>query len=509
MLGKLRCDGDYSSGSIRAGELNTMISVVIPALNEEKLIARCLESLQKQDYSEPFEIIVVDNGSLDGTVQIARGLGVRVVDCPKKGVALARQCGADAARGDIIVQADADTIYPIWWLSRIQFQFRRRPAAVAVAGTFIYIKPPWWARIEYFLRVFFGILSSVVFGHPLVISGANLAFYKRALVRIGGYQPGSYSADQINIATRLSTVGKVVYDGRLWCATSDRSVTKPVFSILIAFIGHISRFSGYVFASLGALFNRRKKRRFSLSTGTYIKIAIPAIIISVLCYGYFVPASPVFGKVYSRSVTTNKVIALTFDDGPNEPYTSQVLDVLKQYDIQATFFVVGYNVKLYPETVKRIVDEGSVVGDHSYYHNANHALKFNGDKDILLAEQAIYDATGLKPHLYRPPHGKKSPWELDAIKHDGFVEVVWNISTNELSGRSPQFLAEQIIKKASPGGIILMHDGYGTIHNAPRADKSKTVAMLPLIIERLEAEGYTFVTVPDLLHIPAYNRTDE
>jgi peptidoglycan-N-acetylglucosamine deacetylase len=486
-----------------------MLSVVVPAFNEEKLIKESLESLKKQDFQGEYEIIVVDNGSRDNTLQIARNMGIKVVSCPEKGVAFARQCGAEAACGEIIVQADADTIYPVWWLTRIAAHFKRHPGAVAVAGTFVYKNPPWWANFEYFLRVFFGMLSSLVFGRPLIISGANLAFTKKAFTQIGGYEHGAYSSDQINIATRLSTLGKVIYDGRLYCWTSERSVNKPVFSILAALVRNLSYFARYVGDTLGLVMKKRKPKLTSVSTGTYLKIAIPALVIGILCYGYFVPASPVFGKVYYRSNTTSKVIALTFDDGPNEPYTSQILDILHEYDVPATFFLVGNNVVLYPETARRILAEGSVIGDHSYYHNANHALTLNADKDILLTQQTIFETTGVRPYLYRPPHGKKTPWELEKIKAKGFVEILWNISTNELSGRPSRFLAEQIIQKARPGGIILLHDGYGTLHNTTRADKSCTVEMLPLIIEKLNQEGYSFVTVPDLLDIAAYTRMNK
>src|SRR5512135_284782 len=115
-----------------------MISIVIPALNEEKYIRECLESLQKQDYAGDYEILVVDNGSRDRTADTVREMQVRLVSCPKKGVSFARQAGAEAAAGEIIVQADADTVYPAWWLSRIAGQFRQHPEASAIAGTFIY-----------------------------------------------------------------------------------------------------------------------------------------------------------------------------------------------------------------------------------------------------------------------------------------------------------------------------------------------------------------------------------
>jgi peptidoglycan-N-acetylglucosamine deacetylase len=480
-----------------------MISVVVPAYNEAKLIRYCLDSLFKQDYKGDYEVIVVDNNCRDDTAEIARQAGAKVISCQTPGVGYARQAGAEAARGKIIVQADADTLYPHWWLNRIHQQFAKRPRAAAVAGTFIYGKAPWWAVFEYFLRSFFGILSSLALGRPMIISGANLAFRKTAFIAIGGYHATAYSADQIDIATRLRKWGPVYYDWRSYCRTSNRSVDKPVYRIFFDFIRHLWKFGRW--AAKPSLVGQPKTAKVSfMRRRGWVIALLPTLIVGVLCYGYFVPASPVFGKVYSRAIVHTKLIALTFDDGPNEPYTSEILDELEKYDVQATFFLVGANVQMYPDTVRRMIADDDVVGNHTFSHNANHALKPHVAKEIALAQEAIAAATGLQPHLYRPPHGKKSPWELEYLRTHGYAEVLWNISTGELSGHTPQFLADQIIKKAKPGGIILLHDGYGTLHNSGRADKSVTVKMLPIIIQTLQEEGYTFVTIPELLGIPAY-----
>lgn len=485
------------------------ISVVIPAFNEEKLIRESLESIKNQDFSGNYEIIVVDNNSKDRTTQVARDMGVKVVDCLKKGVSYARQAGADAAESDIIVQADADTIYPRWWLSRIHKQFTKHPGAIAVAGTFIYKSPPWWGRFEYFLRSFSNLISAFLFGRPYIISGANFAFRKSGLVAIGGYDQNSYSSDQFNISTRLSKVGKIIYDRRSWCKTSDRSVAKPVKTIVSDLFGHLGRFARHIFQVKRVEFQAKIRRLNPVPASTYLKIVAPVFIIGILCYGYFVPASPVFGKVYYRSLTEDKVIALTFDDGPNEPYTTKILDILAENQVNATFFVIGNNVKLYPDVARRITEEGNIIGNHSNTHNANHALYFNAYKDIQAAQASIYDITGINPHLYRPPHGKKSPWELEEIKKRGYIEVLWNITTNELSGRPAEFLASQIVRKAKPGGIILLHDGYGILHNIGRSNKQITVDMLPLIIKPLKEQGYTFLTIPELLNVSAYEQVKD
>jgi len=432
-------------------------------------------------------------------------MGVKVVNCERKGVSYARQAGAEAASGEIVVQADADTIYPRWWLSRIQKQFDKHPKAIAVAGTFIYKDPPWWCWVEYFLRAFSNLISAFIFGRPYIISGANFAFKKRALIEIGGYDQNTYSSDQFNISTRLSKVGKIIYDRKSWCATSDRSVAKPLHAIIIAFFRNLSYFAKHIFSS-----KVLKKDRTSLvkplSVSTLIKISIPVILVGIIVYGYFIPASPVFGKVYYRSLTTDKVIALTFDDGPNEPYTSEILDILAENDVQATFFVIGSNAQMYPDVARRIIEDGNIIGNHSNTHNANHALYFDAYKDIQTAQMSIYNVTGVEPHLYRPPHGKKSPWELEQIKNRGYIEVLWSITTNDQSGRSADFLANQIIKKAKPGGVILLHDGYGTLHNVGKADRQITVDMLPIIIKQLKDQGYTFLTIPELFNVPAYDQ---
>jgi peptidoglycan/xylan/chitin deacetylase (PgdA/CDA1 family) len=481
-----------------------MISVVIPALNEEKFIGECLRSFKLQDFSGDYEIIVADNGSTDNTVEIARSYGAKVISCTEKmGVAYARQVGADAARGDIIAQADADTVYPRGWLSRIADYFTSHPEAAALTGRFFYKDPPSWEKFEYFIRDNANKLSAKLVGRPMLVSGATFAFRKSAFLKVGGYGDASFSADQLGISTRLSKVGKIYYDRDFYVNTSSRSVRKPLAVCIMEAGVHVGRWLGYLFAkwinSLDQFANKTAFRRMAFRASPL------AVVLIVLAYGYFIPTSPVFGKVYYRVHCHDKVVALTFDDGPNEPYTSEVLDILDKYHVKATFFCVGENVELYPDTAKRIVAEGHVLGNHSYTHDANHALSEFGVKDLVKAQQAITNTIGVQPHLYRPPHGKKSPWELEEVKKQGMIEVTWSISTGELNGHSYEKVADRLVDETHPGGIMLLHDGYGTSHNCHNADKSLTVEALPLIIEKLQAEGYTFVTVPELLNVPAYN----
>jgi len=200
-----------------------MISIVIPALNEEKSLPDCLKSLRNQDYMGSYEIIVADNGSTDETARIARDFGTCVIPCPeKKSAVYARQTGADSVQGDIIAQADADTIYPRDWLSRIANRFEKHPEVVAVAGRHVYTEPPWWARAEYAIMIGIAWLTVPIFGRPLVVSGATFAFRRETFLALGGYHGIAHAPDEWGIASRLSKMGKVSYDKDLCVITQRR-----------------------------------------------------------------------------------------------------------------------------------------------------------------------------------------------------------------------------------------------------------------------------------------------
>jgi peptidoglycan/xylan/chitin deacetylase (PgdA/CDA1 family) len=412
--------------------------------------------------------------------------------------------GAAAAKGEIIAQADADTIYPKDWLSRITRRFAENKEAVAVGGRFSYITPPWWAPLERYIRLFFNILAIVMLGRPFIISGANFAFRRWAFLQINGYNPYIYAADQFDLATRLSRIGRIIYDDGIKVKTSARTMQKPFFYVVLDLIIHMGKYARYEFAGTVS-FVRSALVKLRVTPARFFITSLIIIPITFCAYGYFIPAAPVFGKIYYKGNPNEKIIALTFDDGPNEPYTSELLDVLDKYGVKATFFTPGYNVELYPETARRIIAAGHVLGNHSYSHDPDHALTMQGCYDLSRAEEKIREVTGVYPNFYRPPHGRKSPWELQYVQEQGLIAVNWSIATPELAGRTPEQMAEDIIRQARPGGIILLHDGYGIEHGNDHADKSATVAMTPLIIEGLKAKGYVFVTIAELLNMEPFH----
>lgn len=157
------------------------------------------------------------------------------------------------------------------------------------------------------------------------------------------------------------------------------------------------------------------------------------------------------GVVYWHGDSTQKKIALTFDDGPHDIYTPQILDILKKYDVKATFFLIGKNVEAFPEVAKRIVQEGCVIGNHTYtYPDLRLQTKDRIRQQLEKAEKAIYGATGVKPYLFRPPYGTDNNLVLLEAKNLGYVIIKWSVSG--LNGRS-DLRFDKIAKK---GRVILL-----------------------------------------------------
>jgi peptidoglycan-N-acetylglucosamine deacetylase len=233
-----------------------MLSIVIPARNEGKFIWTCLESLRRQEFDAEYEIIVVDNGSVDNTAEIAASLGATVVYEPKPGVIMARQTGAGVAAGDIIIQADADTIYPRDWLRRIDRFFQTHPEHTALTGAYDYLQPVWWAGLETVLRNMVNGIAVIVSGVPLYVSGANLAFRRNTWLQIGRYDINSFQPDQYGIVHQLHKFGRVKYDPRLIVHTSHRRIDKPALvlwrDVIRNLFRAVSHYFSYLFNSIKA-----------------------------------------------------------------------------------------------------------------------------------------------------------------------------------------------------------------------------------------------------------------
>ena len=201
-------------------------------------------------------------------------------------------------------------------------------------------------------------------------------------------------------------------------------------------------------------------------------------------------------------------VSLTFDDGPDPLYTPLILDVLKDYDVKASFFLLGKHVEKYPEIARRIVREGHDIGNHTYSHRSLVPLSpHKTELEIIKAGEAIEVATGLRPYLFRPPRGIYSAHARDFLREQQYSIVLWSLSTKDWIELSAKDLVGNVLKKIHGGDIILFHDS-GNIVSTAGGNRINTVKALPQVIEGLWAQGYNIVPVSDLLIISGLTTTE-
>lgn len=193
-----------------------------------------------------------------------------------------------------------------------------------------------------------------------------------------------------------------------------------------------------------------------------------------------------------KSGEKKKVVALTFDDGPDTRYTTEILDILKEEGVQATFFVVGSQVEKYPEVLQRIEDEGHGIANHSFGHENFRKLSRQQIIDnIDETDKAIKEVLGYSPKWFRAPYGALSQTMLDVLEEQEREHTGWTVDTRDWAGTSVKDMREMIRNETKPGGIILMHS-FGGKHI------KNTVEMLPGAIKDLREMGYEFVTMDEL-----------
>ncbi len=205
------------------------------------------------------------------------------------------------------------------------------------------------------------------------------------------------------------------------------------------------------------------------------------------------PGQPPQAKITYNSVKTSApCVALTFDDGPHPTLTPKLLDLLAAHNVKATFFVIGENVKAYPEIAARIVREGHEIANHSWSHPAFTKLGYAAvQSQIQRTEDAIQQAAGVKCKLLRPPYGAFNN-ALAARIHDEFryQNIMWSVDPLDWKRPGSSVVAQRLVAGALPGAILLAHD----IHPG-------TIEAVPSVLRQLDAKGYRFVTVSDLIQM--------
>jgi peptidoglycan/xylan/chitin deacetylase (PgdA/CDA1 family) len=218
-------------------------------------------------------------------------------------------------------------------------------------------------------------------------------------------------------------------------------------------------------------------------------------------YAWSVPTLQVFAPAILRGPAEGRRIALTFDDGPASVFTEQILNILSDRTVKATFFVCGKNVERYPNIVRRIKAEGHALGNHTYSHSFLYfrSRRFMAD-EIDRAQEALQKVTGEYPSIFRPPYGARWPGLVSVLRKRGLRLVNWSDTGYDWKCGTVEIVRHSL-KRLKPGSIILLHDGLET-RSARAIDQSATVRALPAIIDAASEAGLIFVTVNDLLGAP-------
>jgi peptidoglycan/xylan/chitin deacetylase (PgdA/CDA1 family) len=189
---------------------------------------------------------------------------------------------------------------------------------------------------------------------------------------------------------------------------------------------------------------------------------------------------------------TRHLVALTFDDGPG-PYTGQILSILRRTDTPATFFQVGKNLEEnpFPARATRLLDRVAI-GDHTYTHHNLLTMTQEQQEDEIVSTAAVMQAQGEDvPRVFRPPYGAYDGVTERVITERGMALILWSVDSQDYARPGVEHIVRNVVSAATPGAIVLMHDGGG--------DRAQTVKALPKIIKRLRARGFGLVTVPELL----------
>ena len=222
-----------------------------------------------------------------------------------------------------------------------------------------------------------------------------------------------------------------------------------------------------------------------------------AVSACALGYQSMAPTGQWYGRTFTGLPPGTKKLALTYDDGPNDPHTLGLLEVLQQNDIKATFFLIGRYVRQRPDIVRELVNAGHVVGNHTQTHPL---LTFQAPSEIKKqledCRQALTDAVGTHSNLFRPPFGGRRPAVLRIARQLGLEPVMWNVTGYDWNAPSSGHIERKVTSQVRGGDVILLHDGG---HKQFGADRSRTVAATRSLIARYQAEGYEFVTIPQML----------
>jgi peptidoglycan/xylan/chitin deacetylase (PgdA/CDA1 family) len=222
-------------------------------------------------------------------------------------------------------------------------------------------------------------------------------------------------------------------------------------------------------------------------------------LVAFAWYFFESPGNQIFGPTITRVAVRQKVVALTYDDGPNPPYTNEIVRYLHSRHVVATFFVVGRAVARYPQVMREEVADGDALGNHTWDH-AHLILESRAHiaRELELTDRAIVQATGVQTRLFRPPFGARDYTVIRVARALGYQVIMWSVPLpRDWQNPPPQVIANRVLRYVKDGSIIVLHDG----NRGRPGNRAATVAATKIIVSALQAQGYRFVTVPELLRL--------
>jgi len=210
-------------------------------------------------------------------------------------------------------------------------------------------------------------------------------------------------------------------------------------------------------------------------------------------YQSMAPTGQWYGRTFAAGARGSKQIALTYDDGPNDPHTLKLLEVLARHNVHATFFMIGRYVRERPDIARAVAAAGHVIGNHTFTHPL---LIFRSAAqtraELANCHRALEDTVGAHSNLFRPPFGGRRPATLRIASKLGLETVMWNVTGYDWNAPPAAVIEKKVAKQMRGGDVILLHDGG---HRAMGADRAQTVIATDNLIRRYRDQGYEFVTV--------------
>jgi peptidoglycan-N-acetylglucosamine deacetylase len=214
-------------------------------------------------------------------------------------------------------------------------------------------------------------------------------------------------------------------------------------------------------------------------------------------YQSMAPTGQWFGRTFVAGARGSRQIALTYDDGPNDPHTLKLLEVLWRHDVRATFFMMGRYARQRPDIARAVAQAGHVIGNHTFTHpNLIFKLEAETRRELVECRQALQDAVGEHSNLFRPPFGGRRPGTLRIARELGLQPVLWNVTGYDWNAPPAAVIEGKVMRQIRGGDVILLHDGE---HRAFGADRTQTVIATENLIRLYKDDGWKFVTVEEML----------